>query len=214
MALNIWKGACAFLFVVVLFQFYLIASETRIPHVPGVSPARPSKNEHESTAPPPSLPPDYVPPSKDTSSKAEESWTYDPQRDHLNIGLTPAQCDSAFPDLYFEIERAAKVWKDREHTIQPDDISIDWRSDAAFQAMVYDNQLRILQTKKTWQQNGYKRRALYVLAQLNRALLGAAAAGEKLPNIEFSVVVDDMSLIPGKRYAGAHYAWCNPLLRC
>lgn len=200
MALNVWKGACAFLFTVVLFQFYMIASETRIPHVPGIRPARPSENKHESSTVPPSLPPDYVPPpSKDTPS-GNEAWSYDPERDHLNIGLTSAQCDAAFPDLYYEIERASKVWKNRKHTIQPSDISIDWRKDAAFQAMVYDNQLRILRTKNTWQADGYRRRALYVLAQLNRALLGAAAAGERLPNIEFSVVVDDMSLIPDERY--------------
>lgn len=80
------------------------------------------------------------------------------------------------------------------------------RMEAAFIAMIHENQLRIIQTKNTWQLPGYRSRALYVLAQLNRALLGAAAAGEMLPNIEFSVVVDDMALIPGDE-GDNHTTW-------
>ncbi|KAK3047878.1 hypothetical protein LTR09_010703 [Extremus antarcticus] len=194
MQLNIWKGACAFLFVVVLFQFYLIISETRIPKAPSFTHTRPAP---ENPAP--------AAPVKEAETFTPDAWSYNSARDHQNIGLTSARCDTAFPDLYYEIDRAASVWKERKHTISREDIGIDWRGDGAFQALIHDNQLRIIRTKNTWQQHGYKRRALYVLAQLNRALLGAAAAGEVVPNIEFSVCVDDMSLIPGGN--DTHSVW-------
>ncbi|KAK5173846.1 uncharacterized protein LTR77_002527 [Saxophila tyrrhenica] len=193
--MNIWKGASAFLFAVVLLQFYLIISETGVPKAPSFTHSRPSDDK-----------PKHKAPVKEEEKFSPDEWTYDSARDHQNIGLTSAQCDQAFPDLYYEIDRAAAVWREQKHTISRKDISIDWRKDAAFQAMTYDNQLRIIRTKNTWQQKGYKRRALYVLAQLNRALLGAAAAGETMPNIEFSVVVDDMSLIPGAKN-DTHSIW-------
>lgn len=123
-------------------------------------------------------------------------WSYEPERDSRNIGLNRAQCDAAFPDLYYEIERAVEVWQKRKHQISQHDIEISWRKDAAFQVLVQDNQLRILQTKNTYQNDGYRKRTLYVLSQLHRALLGAAAAGEAVPDVEFAVTVDDKSLIP------------------
>jgi hypothetical protein len=192
MAPHLWKGATAFLLVVVLLQFYLIASETRVPHVPGLS----SKHDDHTSGTVPIVDSDL------------NVWEYDSARDHHNIGLSTAQCDSAFPDLYFEIERAATVWQEKKHTISRDDISIDWRKDGAFQALIVGNQLRVLKAKGTWRRPpAYHKRALYTLAQLNRALLGASAAGERLPDIEFAVTVDDMSLIPGEDVGDTHSIW-------
>ena len=62
-----------------------------------------------------------------------------------------------------------------------------------------NNQLHILRTKETWQAHRYRRRALPFLAQIHRALLGATATGEVVPNIEFAAVVDDMALLPRGR---------------
>ena len=183
MAPNIWKGATAFLLVVAFFQFYLIVSrDGSTPHMKG-------------------FPPRPVPaPPQPVDQEQDDKWLFDSKRDARNIGLGRAQCDAAFPDLYQEIDRAVGVWQKREHTILQEDIDITWRKDAAFQALIYDNQLRILKTKGTYGNDGYRKRTLFALSQINRALLGAAAAGEKVPDAEFAVTVDDISLIPGKEY--------------
>lgn len=182
MSLNGWKGACVFLLVVILLQFYLIVSQDgsrgSVPHMAGF-PTRP-----------------FLASPRPLKQPHSDPWSFDTERDARNIGLSWAQCDAAFPDLYFEVDRAVSVWQKREHTISQDDIEISWRRDAAFQVLIHDNQLRILQTKNTWQNDGYRKRTLYVLSQLHRALLGAAAAGEAVPNVEFAVTVDDISLIP------------------
>ena len=182
MSLNGWKGACVFLLAVILLQFYLLVShDAGVPHMVGFP-----------TRPPPSSPRPLKKPGVDT-------WLFETERDARNIGLSSDQCDVAFPDLYYEIDRAVSVWQKREHTISQDDIKISWRNDAAFQVLIQNNQLRILKTKNTWQNDGYRKRTLYILSQLYRALLGAAAAGEAVPNVEFAVTVDDISLIPGSQ---------------
>lgn len=184
MSLNGWKGACVFLLVVILLQFYLIVSQDGakgIPHMAGF-PSRPNPSS-----------------SRPLKQPHSDQWSFDTERDARNIGLSQAQCDAAFPDLYYEIDRAVSVWQKREHTISQDDIEISWRKDAAFQVLIQDNQLRVLWTKNTWQNDGYRKRTLYVLSQLQRALHGAAAAGEAVPDVEFAVTVDDISLIPNSQ---------------
>jgi hypothetical protein len=179
---NIWKAATAFLLVIVFFQFYLMISrDDSIPHMNGF-PARPS----------PAAP-------KPVKQKNSDKWLFESERDARNIGLNTEQCNAAFPDLYLEIDRAVGVWQKREHTISQEDIDIKWRGDAVMQVLIYDNQLRILKTKGTYGNTGYRKRTMYVLSQINRALLGAAAAGEKVPDVEFAITVDDMSMIPGQQ---------------
>ena len=176
--------------MVIFFQFYMLVSrDDSIPRMKGF-PARPSP----------------VAPQPVDKKKPDDKWLFDSKRDARNIGLSRAQCDAAFPDLYQEINRAVGMWQKREHTIQQEDIDITWRKDAAFQALIYDNQLRILKTKGTYGNDGYRKRTMYALSQINRALLGAAAAGEKVPDAEFAVTVDDISLIPGKEM-DTHTIW-------
>ena len=172
-----WRALSVFLLLVILLQFYLILSHE------GLSSYRPSAQPVKTI---PAL----------QRPKANE-WRFEEEKDGNNPGLTSEQCDAAFPDLYYEIDRSVKLWKDRGHEITPEDIDLGWRRDAAMRILIYNNQLRVLQAKNTWQPKGYGKRALPMLSQLHRALLGASAAGETLPTIEFSVVVDDMSLIPG-----------------
>lgn len=132
-------------------------------------------------------------------------WVFDSGRDAQNIALTSAQCSTAFPDLYADIDRAVTLWRDElKHEITPRDIEISWRQDAAFRVLIHDNQLRILKTKHTVE--GYNERSQAVLHQLYRALLGAIAARETLPDVEVSIVVDDMSLIPSD-HNNTHTIW-------
>lgn len=124
-----------------------------------------------------------------------DEWHFVTARDANNIALSSAQCDAAFPDLYFEIDRSVKLWTDRRHRISSQDTSIAWRRDAAFRLLIHDNWIRILETRDIMN-SAYRQRTLSVLHQLHKAVLGATIAGETLPTIEFAVTVDDMSLIP------------------
>lgn len=187
-----WKRACIFLLVTAVLQFCLILSKTyEAPRAPRLF-TRPPK------AP-------YVHSQRPLSSFFT-SWSYTADRDARNPGLSLAQCDEAFPNLFYEIDRAVSFWQDRNHTVTQEDIDISWRQDAAFKVLIHDNQLRILETKNTWQNKGYRMRTLYVLSQLQRALLGAVAAGEPVPDAEFAVTVDDISLIPNPRN-DTHSIW-------
>ncbi|KAF2160418.1 hypothetical protein M409DRAFT_70385 [Zasmidium cellare ATCC 36951] len=111
--------------------------------------------------------------------------------------LFAAECTANFPDLYYEIDRAVKYWHDRKHTITAEDVDISWRNDAAVRILIHENELRILETKGTFDNQGYRMRTLSVLSMLQEALLSASAGGERLPTIEAAIVVDDMSLLSG-----------------
>ena len=127
---------------------------------------------------------------------SDSAWSFNASADGNNYALTQSQCDIAFPDLYYEIDRAVAHRNDRSLPITPEDVSISWRNDAAFRGLIHENQLRILQTKGILGNDGYRRRALSLLTQINRAITGATAVGQKLPAIEFAVTVDDMALLP------------------
>lgn len=139
-------------------------------------------------------------------------WSFNASEDGNNYALTKSQCDTAFPDLYYELDRAAALRKDREIPITHEDVSIEWRNDAAFRGLIHENQLRILQTKGAVGNAGYRRRTLSLLNQVNRAITGATAAGEKLPTIEFAATVDDMALIPNKEDTHAIWSYARRLI--
>lgn len=129
-------------------------------------------------------------------SGTTKTWTFNASSDGNNFALSEAQCNAAFPDLYYEIDRAKSHRNDRKLPIKPEDVSIAWRNDAAFRGLIHENQLRILQTKGAVSKDDYRRRTLSILNQINRAVIGATAAGQNLPSIEFAVTVDDMALLP------------------
>jgi len=171
-----WRALCAFLSLMVLLQcFLLFTADGGGYDGPRHHRGRPVSLNH-----------DPLP----------TTWAWASDRDAHNPGLNRAQCDAAFPRLYFEIDRSVSLWRDRNHTITQNDTEISWRHDAAFKALIHDNQLRILEMRHTWENDGYRQRTLSVLSQLHRALLGAAASGESVPDAEFAVTVDDMSLVP------------------
>ena len=45
--------------------------------------------------------------------QSQREWIYKYPRDARNYGLDEAQCISAFPDLYKEIDRAVAWWKNK-----------------------------------------------------------------------------------------------------
>ncbi|KAM0720505.1 hypothetical protein Q7P37_004641 [Cladosporium fusiforme] len=146
-----------------------------------------------------------------TSLAADTSdWTYEPLRDAENFALHREQCDAAFPGLWFEIDRGVSVWKnDLARPITANDTSLEWREEGAFRALIHRNQLRILETKGIFSIEGsqFPERTVAVWQQIHRALLGATAAGETLPTIEFSVSVDDRPNTPEEDPNDTHTLW-------
>lgn len=191
---SLWRFSCFLLVAIVLTQnIYLWHAARKTLNTPNGAP----------------IPLEDLPPSKHHPAK---HWTFNASEDGNNYALTKAQCDAAFPDLYYEIDRAAALRRDREIPIEKEDVSISWRNDAAFRGLIHENQLRILQTKGAVGNLGYRRRTLSLLNQINRAITGATAAGQKLPTIEFAVTVDDMALIPNKNDTHAIWSFARRLI--
>lgn len=138
------------------------------------------------------------------------NWTFHPLKDAENFALNPQQCDAAFPDLWFEIDRATSFWKETiGRSITTNDTSLDWREEGAFRALIHRNQLRILETKGIFSLEGsqFGERTVAVWQQIHRALLGATAAGVTLPSIEFAVSVDDRPNTPEEDENDTHTLW-------
>ncbi|KAI9667396.1 MAG: hypothetical protein M1821_000211 [Bathelium mastoideum] len=120
-------------------------------------------------------------------SPGSGDWTFE-AKDHADdYGLGDTQCDAAFPDMYFEIDRAASFWKSRRN-ITLTDVDISWKENGLVRAMIYDRQLFIIEPK--YNGDGYDlRRSLAILSSIYRALVTYHGP---LPNIEFSFSVSDV----------------------
>ena len=108
--------------------------------------------------------------------------------------------DQAFPELYYEIDRAETYWRSEQHTITKHDIDVSQRTDAAFTVLLYDNQISVTANTSIWTTGGWRKRTIYILTQLQRAAWGATVAGETLPCVEFSITVGDMADMPTDRF--------------
>lgn len=135
---------------------------------------------------------------------------FDANRDATNVALSRQSCEASFPDLYHEVDRAVDYWHGRNHIITLEDVDLSWRGDAMFKVLIHDNELRILETRHSYEQ--YQDRVLAVVHQLHRALEGAKEARDTMPTVEFSVTVDDLSLIPaGKNDAITTWTFARKL---
>ena len=137
-----------------------------------------------------------------------QDWSYDAQRDALNPALSAAQCDLAFPHHSRELERAAGWYASRNLTIRAEDVALDKHDSKVFRMFIHDNQLRVLEAKRTWG-DFWGPRAVFFFQLFERALLGAAALGEKLPSVEFSMFIDDRPNMPSSDAApkDTHLMW-------
>jgi hypothetical protein len=120
------------------------------------------------------------------------------QNINANTMLSSDQCQQEYPDLYHEVNRASSFWRDRDHEIGPEDVDISWRFSGALKVLIMDNELRILETRNTFRDDAYRPRTLATLSQIQAALWAATARGERLPNVEAAIVLDDISFIPQK----------------
>lgn len=122
--------------------------------------------------------------------QTQREWTYQYPRDARNYGLDEAQCLSAFPELYKEVDRAVAWWKEKGG-ITEKELDVGWRGDGIVRAMIYDNQLYVIDAHGVFDHN-HRPRALATLHAIHRAV--TAHAGP-LPNIEFTVTDHDAPLI-------------------
>lgn len=72
-----------------------------------------------------------------SESAENKNWTFDPDKDAEDYGLDDGKCDAAFPDMYFEIERAATSWK-QNRSITVEDVEVSWKATGLVRAMIYD----------------------------------------------------------------------------
>ncbi|KAI7224578.1 hypothetical protein KC343_g19172 [Hortaea werneckii] len=128
----------------------------------------------------------------DTRPANVSTWTYDWKRHGNSHALTSEQCDAAFPDLYFEIDRAASYWATRELSTQS--LELYEGNEAGVRARLEKGQLRIVQTRGMWRQD-FRQRIIAVLHQIDRALV-AVESVERFQDTEFTFVVDDFPLFP------------------
>lgn len=151
----------------------------------------------------------YLPTPATTSSLNATEVPLDIHDDIIDI-LTAEQCDTAFPDLYKEVDRAVEHFHSTKTSISQKDVNItwrhgdDWRAGGAIRILIHDNQLRILESRQMMASLGYEGRGIPLLNMLQRAMDSATAGGERLPTIEASIVLEDISDPPEK---GSHSFW-------
>jgi len=205
---GLWRIVSFFLLAVTLIQFYLLLSSSRpAPTLFESTPYRPQLQEQS----PQELEKQQDQEQAPESSQDLSQWSYSSVRDAHNIGLSQSQCDIAFPSLFDEINRARDYWSHSGHKITLEDTDISWRRDGAFKILIHNNTLRILQSKKAWVPYNYRKRMFYTLLQMHRALQGALATGQRLPDIEFAATLDDMSLVPGGSQTKTIWAYTREL---
>ncbi|GAB7358531.1 hypothetical protein MBLNU230_g2594t1 [Neophaeotheca triangularis] len=126
-------------------------------------------------------------------------WSYEWERDRNDQTLTKEQCDVAFPALYHSIDRSVDYWRKRNLT--SGSIRIADKNEAGITILLHDQKLRIAETKGLARPD-FRERMVAVLHQLYRTVLTATAIGEPLPDMEFSITVDDIPHLPdGGDYA-------------
>ncbi|ATZ52635.1 hypothetical protein BCIN_08g02930 [Botrytis cinerea B05.10] len=107
------------------------------------------------------------------------TWNY--TRDYRNLFLTQEQCDVAFPGLFEEVERPVKLRKNKKVTKK--ELDDTPALNGFIRAMIFDQQLYIIDTSGKIYSRG-----IATLHALHRAML---TSPEPLPNIEFTMNVDD-----------------------
>lgn len=187
-----WKGISAFLLLCVVAQQYLLYGARTATSVQALDTIQhieaPDLAVLEESG--------YHEPDDRNTSKVglvsqADAWTFDWARDADNHGLSEEQCDSAFPELWKEIERSEEYW--REKKISAQNIELFKGNDGGVRVLLTNSTLRIIRTKGLHRAD-FRHRIIAVLQQLLRAITAAEAVDEPIPDIEFTVVVDDKAV--------------------
>ena len=133
---------------------------------------------------------DHRPGEKAEGSPTEQEWAFDHKRDGNNHGLTEAQCLSAFPQLYKEVDRAVHYHRNERGKITQEDVEIAWRHDGIVRVLIDDNHLHIVDALKVFER-GHRFRHMSTLLSLQAAVSGSQ---EPLPNTELTYTILDFPL--------------------
>ena len=126
------------------------------------------------------------------TSVALSVWNYDWQRDHDNHSLSDAQCDTAFPQLYEDIDRAVQHGQSRNITTHT--IGLWNRNEGGVKILFRNQQLRIVETRGMYR-NDFSERILAVCHSLLRATASAAVEDMLIDDFEATIVVDDWPVL-------------------
>ncbi|KAI0173123.1 glycosyl transferase family 90-domain-containing protein [Hypoxylon sp. FL1284] len=142
---------------------------------------------------------------------SEDTWTFDVGRDGLNYGLSNSQCESAFPDLYQELDRARNFLLDRKKRVNESDLKLDAKGDytgkqhGEFHALISNGELYVIKEKKG---EPDRSRGLAALASLYRAIT-AMPDPRSLPDIEFVIDIEDRAARGEKNPERIRWAWAR-----
>ncbi|XMA09758.1 hypothetical protein WAI453_002549 [Rhynchosporium graminicola] len=128
----------------------------------------------------------FAPPPRDAhpQGRGEFDGTWNYTRDAKNLQMTESQCTQAFPDLYKEIDRAVEDRRLNHITLKEIE-DMPQEDDGFLRPMIYDQQLYLINATY-----GINSRGEASLSALHRAIL---TSPEPLPNIEFTMMVDDLA---------------------
>lgn len=73
----------------------------------------------------------------------KDDWHFDATRDDRDYGLSDGQCNGAFPEYFYEIERAMSWQQTQEQPLVNERLlETSWRPEL-MRLMIYDNQVSI-----------------------------------------------------------------------
>ncbi|KAF2714065.1 hypothetical protein K504DRAFT_371475 [Pleomassaria siparia CBS 279.74] len=126
-------------------------------------------------------------------SHSRRSWSFDADL-HSNVHtLSNEKCDAAFPKLYYSLDKAAKRRNGRKVHVQDIEIA---KGRCMLRVMIYQGELFVVnsgQPEQCYVTNGNEReRILGTLAQMDRALTSSPSSDPSIPDIEFSLSLDDL----------------------
>ncbi|KKZ67495.1 hypothetical protein EMCG_06872, partial [[Emmonsia] crescens] len=136
-------------------------------------------------------------------------WKFETARDGDNYGLSRAQCQTAFPKLYIEIEKAVVARRGRNITFE--ELNSKPLGHSMGRAMIYQGALYVINFEDM--RHTFSR-AKASLNALNRAL-NAIPNRLEIPNIEFIFTTEDFHHEPHpvwvySKREGDGWAWLMP----
>ncbi|KAF2011627.1 hypothetical protein BU24DRAFT_353936 [Aaosphaeria arxii CBS 175.79] len=124
-----------------------------------------------------------------------DSWQFNADKDANVHSFSNEQCDIAFPKLYYSLEQAAKRRNGKK--IQRHEIEIE-EGRCMLRLMIFEGELFVIDSglpERCYVANGNEReRILGTLAQIDRAIATSPYSDPAIPNIEFSMSLDDLPL--------------------
>jgi hypothetical protein len=126
-----------------------------------------------------------------TLSAPSANFTFNTTLHSKAYGLTDSQCDSAFPGLFAEIDRA-HTYRSTKGKLTPADIDRSAQGNGLIRLLIYSGQIYILHENT----GAHKNRAASIISSIHRAVV---ANNEPVPDIEFTLSVADK--------AGAENQW-------